>query len=200
MSHPAGDEDRRLRVDFDIDAPADWDCPMVTETDGAIDVAINAVGEACTVELQPDDGGSMIRGRGEVTDDCLCHVFGRFGCVPHVQRVVDGSMLVTTYVEDRTVVRELVDALQGILDRVRLVRLAVVDGPDATEEVSFDLSALTTKQREGLELAVARGYFDDDVELGELATELDISKSALSRRLRTAQAKLVTDVFDAVET
>jgi predicted DNA binding protein len=84
---------------------------------------------------------------------------------------------------------------------VRLVRLAVVEGPDATEQVTFDLSALTPKQRRGLELAVVRGYFDDDrdVRLSELADELEISKSALSQRLRTAQAKLVTDVFDGAE-
>jgi len=67
--------------------------------------------------------------------------------------------------------------------------------------VTFDLSALTPKQRRGLELAVVRGYFDDgrDVELGDLAAEIGISKSALSQRLRTAQAKLVTDVFDGAE-
>ena len=80
---------------------------------------------------------------------------------------------------------------------VRLVRLAVVEGPEATEQVTFDLSSLTPKQRGSLELAVLRGYFDDDgdVALGDLADELDISKSALSQRLRTAQAKLVKDVF-----
>jgi len=48
---------------------------------------------------------------------------------------------------------------------------------------------------------VVRGYFDNDrnVELGDLAAEIEISKSALSQRLRAAQAKLVTDVFDEVE-
>jgi len=95
----------------------------------------------------------------------------------------------------------VVGALREALDHVRLVRLAVVEGPEATEQVTFDLSALTPKQREGLELAVVRGYFDNDrnVELGDLAAEIEISKSALSQRLRAAQAKLVTDVFDEVE-
>jgi len=200
MAGTLADDTRRLRVDLDIDTPAAWDCPMVTETESATDVAVNAVGDECAVDIQPADGDEVIRARGEVTDDCLCYVFGEFGCVPHVQRVEEGTLVVTTYVEDRQVVRELVDALQGILGRVRLVRLSVVSGPDATEQVTFDLSALTPKQREGLELAVVRGYFDDDgVELGELATELGISKSALSQRLRTAQAKLVTDVFDAAD-
>lgn len=200
MAEAAGN-DRRLRVDLDVTPSADWDCPIVDETDDASDVAINAVGDECTVDVQPANGGELIRGQGEVTEDCLCRIFQEFGCVPQVRRVEDGTMLVTTYVDDRTVVREIVDALRDALDGVRLVRLAVVEGPGATEQVTFDLSALTPKQREGLELAVVRGYFDDDadVSLGDLSAELDISKSALSQRLRTAQAKLVTDVFDEAE-
>lgn len=202
MTEVAGDDGpRRLRVDLDIDPIDGWDCPIVSETDNATDVAINAVGHDCTVDIQPADEEELIQANGKVTDDCLCHVFQQFGCVPHVRGVEDGTMLVTTYVDDRTVVREIVTALRAILDHVRLVRLAVVEGPEATEQVTFDLSSLTPKQREGLELAVVRGYFDDngDVELGDLAAELDISKSALSQRLRTAQAKLVTDVFDEAE-
>ena len=182
MAEVAGDG-RRLRVDLDIDPSDEWDCPIVSETPDASDVAVNAVGHECTVDVRPTGDGGLVRARGEVSDDCLCRTFQRFGCVPHVRRVEDGTMLVTTYVDDRDTVRE------------------VVGEPEATEQVTFDLSALTPKQREGLELAVVRGYFDDDrdVELGELAAELEISKSALSQRLRAAQAKLVTDVFDEIE-
>lgn len=200
MAEVAGDG-RRLRVDLDIDPSDDWDCPIVSETPDASDVAVNAVGHRCTVDVQPADGEGLMRARGEVSDDCLCRIFQRFGCVPQVRRVEDGTMLVTTYVGDRETVRDVVGALRSVLDHVRLVRLALVEGADATERVTFDLSALTPKQREGLELAVVRGYFDDDrdVALGELADELGISKSALSQRLRGAQAKLVTDVFDELE-
>lgn len=83
---------------------------------------------------------------------------------------------------------------------MRLVRLTVVDGPDATEHVTFDLSSLTQKQREAIELAVIRGYFDTDseTELRDLAAELDISKPAVSQRLRIAQSKLVQEIFDTV--
>ncbi|WP_418279986.1 helix-turn-helix domain-containing protein [Halorubrum sp. DTA98] len=193
---------RRLRVDLDIEPGRDWDCPIVDESDSVADVNVNAVGEECNVDLQPPGEDGMIRATGEVGDDCLCRAFQQFGCVPHIQRVEDRSMLVTTYVDDRAVIRELIEVLQEMLGHVRLVRLAVVEGPDATEQVTFDLSSLTPKQRQGLELAVVRGYFDDDreVDLGALADELDISKSALSQRLRTAQAKLVKNVFDESDT
>ena len=188
---------RRLRVDLDIDPDSEWDCPIVDGGSDLADVTINAVGDECTVERRPADEGGVRRATGEVGDDCLCHVFQQFGCVPHVRRVEDGTMLVTTYVDDRAVIRDIVAELRAILGTVRLVRLAVVKGPEATEQVTFDLSSLTPKQRGSLELAVLRGYFDgdSDVALGDLADELDISKSALSQRLRTAQAKLVKDVF-----
>lgn len=200
MAKVAGDE-RRLRVDLDIDPGDGWDCPIVAETADATDVAVNAVGHECTADVQPTDGEGLIRARGQVSEDCLCRVFQQFDCVPHIQRVENGTLLVTTYVDDRETIRDVVETLREVLGRVRLVRLAVVEGPEAAEQVTFDLSGLTPKQREGLELAVARGYFDDesDVRLGDLAAELDISKSALSQRLRTAQSKLVTDVFDGVE-
>jgi hypothetical protein len=195
------DADRRLRVDLEVDPADEWECPIVSQTENASDVTVNAVGDECTVEVEPAGEEGIRRGRGEVTDDCLCRVFQEFGYVPHVRRVEAGSAIVTSYVDDRDAVREIITALREILDRVRLVRLAVVTGPDSTEQATVDLSALTPKQREGVELAVVRGYFDADadVSLGELADELDISKSALSQRLRAAQAKLVTDAFEAVD-
>ncbi|QAU13878.1 helix-turn-helix domain-containing protein [Halorubrum sp. BOL3-1] len=201
MSDAAGaDGDRRLRVDLDVDQLADGGCPIAAESDEATEVAVSAVGDDCVVDVTTPDG-DVRRGTGEVDEDCLCHAFSRVGCAPHFRRVEAGTILVTAYVDDRSAVRDLVEELREVVDRVRLVRLAVVEGPDATEQVTFDLSELTPKQRRGLELAVVRGYFDDDrdVRLSDLADELGISKSALSQRLRTAQAKLVTDVFDDAE-
>lgn len=194
------DDGRRLRVDLALVPSDDWACPIVSEAQNASDVAVNAVGGECRVEVQPTDGDGVRRARGEVADDCLCLTFQRFDCVPHIERVVDGTILLTAYVNNRETVRSVVGALRADFERVRLVRLAVSEGPAATEQVTVDRSALTPKQREGLELAVARGYFDNDetVRLGELAAELDISKSALSQRLRNAQATLVTDAFDEI--
>ncbi|OYR48637.1 helix-turn-helix domain-containing protein [Halorubrum sp. Ea8] len=202
MVEVAGDDgDRRLRVDLEVDPSDEWDCPIVSQSERASDVTVNAVGDECTVEVQPPGEEGIRRARGQISEDCLCRVFQEFGYVPRVRRVDEGTVSVTTYVDDRDAVREVVATLRETLDRVRLVRLAVVAGPEPTEQATVDLSALTPKQREGMELAVVRGYFDDaaDVSLGELAGELEISKSALSQRLRSAQAKLVTDAFEGVD-
>lgn len=52
---------------------------------------------------------------------------------------------------------------------------------------------LTEKQRETVETAYRRGYFEvpRGVSLGELADELDVSHQALSERLRRAQSALL---------
>lgn len=52
---------------------------------------------------------------------------------------------------------------------------------------------LTPEQREALELAVERGYFSvpGEATLGELADELDISRQALSKRIRRGNEKVL---------
>lgn len=200
-SAPSGDgPTRRLRVDLDVEPESEFACP-ITDVDIDVDgVRINAVGDDCNVDIQPSEAEApMIRAEGEVSEDCLCYVFKQFDCVPHVRAVEDDTMRISTYVDDRTAVRGLVERLRDVVATVALARLTIVEGSSATEQSTFDLSALTPKQREAMELAVVRGYFDDDVDtsLGDLADELSISKSALSQRIRTAQSKIVTELFDA---
>lgn len=187
----AGDS-RRLRVDLRVEADAGFDCPIVS-LEGVADadaVRINAVGDDCTVDVESSEG-SVVSSSGRVDEDCLCRCLQAFDCVPHVADVDGRAMLVRTYVEDRETVRDLVGALREAVGDVHLERLAVVDGSDCTEEATVDLSALTAKQREALELAVLRGYFEGDAALADLASELGVSKSAVSQRLRTAESKLV---------
>lgn len=189
---------RTLRVDLRIDAVPEFACPVVDPDSDLRDVRINAVGGSCSVDtVSAESPKSITRSSGTVSDDCFCHILQNFGCVPHVRGVEGRTILLTTYVNDRSVVREIVLELRSSVGDVSLDGLAIVDGADRTEQASVDLSVLTDKQHEALELAVLRGYFGDGTPLDEIATELDISKSALSQRLRTAQAKLVREMFDS---
>ncbi|WP_311172179.1 helix-turn-helix domain-containing protein [Halobellus ordinarius] len=54
---------------------------------------------------------------------------------------------------------------------------------------------LTDRQREALRIAYELGYFDipRQASLGEIATELDISPSSVSERLRRAQTQLIEE-------
>ncbi|WP_058365032.1 helix-turn-helix domain-containing protein [Haloparvum sedimenti] len=198
MSSNAGDADGGcLRVDLDVEPGSAWECPIVDDHDDVREVTVNAVGDDCRVDLTPADESGVVTATGSVDEDCLCHVFQRHDCVPRIRGVDAGTMRVTTYVDDRSVVRDLVSALRDAVGRVALARLAVVEGPGATERATVDLSALTDAQREALDLAIRRGYFGDGADHAALAAELDISESALSQRLRAGQARLVAEVFDA---
>lgn len=70
-------------------------------------------------------------------------------------------------------------------------------GLSAESSVNIDLDVLTEKQRRTLELALEAGYYDRprEADLTYLAEELDVSKSAVSQRLRTAETKLIRHAF-----
>ena len=67
------------------------------------------------------------------------------------------------------------------------------------ERAGLDLSDLTEKQRDALELAIALGYYEwpRRVSAKELARRLGVSGSSLLQRLRVAEAKLVKNAYHA---
>lgn len=106
---------------------------------------------------------------------------------------------------DLTVVLELPDreALLGLLSTIEASDLPVVTQDirrpreSIGETAEVDLGVLTDKQRQALELALRNGYYERprDVDLGTLAEQLDISKSAVSQRLRSAERKLIENAL-----
>ena len=94
--------------------------------------------------------------------------------------------------EDSDAFRELM----GVVGNANLtvdtkdVRTAQLS-PESSARV--DLGVLTDKQRRTLELALREGYYERPREsnLTDLAEQLDLSKSAVSQRLRTAERKLI---------
>lgn len=63
--------------------------------------------------------------------------------------------------------------------------------------VTLDLDVLTEKQRDTVELALETGYYDRPrgTDLAELAGKLDISRSAVSQRIRAAETTLIKHAF-----
>jgi predicted DNA binding protein len=99
------------------------------------------------------------------------------------------------------------ESLQQLLsllsDSTIAVHVEAITSPEFSEEptVEFDLGSLTDKQRHTLHLALRTGYYERPrkTDLTELATELGISKSAVSQRLRTAEHKLIKQALGHLE-
>ena len=95
---------------------------------------------------------------------------------------------------------DLIDDLRSAVENVSVHRLKRVDSHQSGNRqkfVTLDLYELTEKQRQAVTAAVAAGYYEAprEISLGELADRIDISKSALSQRLKAAESKLVTSAF-----
>lgn len=80
---------------------------------------------------------------------------------------------------------------------IRIERTCTLPDP-FQKGAGFDLTAA---QREALAVAVQRGYFETPsaVQLDELADELDISRQALSKRLRRGNEKILENIFRSAE-
>lgn len=126
-----------------------------------------------------------------VSSNCVCPVFEQHDCVSEIKGIEDGSIIVVVSVPNRGALRELLDGLQEVGAVVIVDWLVEGDQSDATMEI--DVSRITSKQRQALETALEAGYYDSprSADLGTLADELGISKSAVSQRLNAAETKLV---------
>lgn len=109
------------------------------------------------------------------------------------RRDADGLHLRTRF-PDRDAFDAFVDAAGRIADAVEVTQLhRETDGNSAAR------GQLTDRQRAALELAHERGYFETprQVTLDVLADEFDVTPQTLSRHLRVAVQKVVTDTVDA---
>ena len=134
----------------------------------------------------------------ECDGKCVCHVMTDCGCVPHLEEYRRDGIVIGTHLSDRSDLDRLVEGLREISDAVDLRRLSKRGPECSAEPITVDLSTLTEKQRDAAILAVSKGYYRTPrrISAGQLAEELDITKSALSQRLSAVESKLATAVFD----
>ena len=161
------------------------------------DVSLSGVGE------EPDEP-KLVHTSQQLESACACSIFHRHGCVPHIEDLTDNSFVVATYLPSRDALRQMIEELRTITDPVRLVRIADTSDSDegrTHQNVLFDLTILTKKQRTTLETAVISGYYDKPkkIDMEDLADDLGISKATLSYRLKTAEAKIVNNLIDSNE-
>ncbi|SFC34778.1 hypothetical protein SAMN05444422_107128 [Halobiforma haloterrestris] len=204
-SASAPDPSSYVRAQFRIEPHSEAYCSVLDagDRDAAIDQDLLcrdgdcSDGCECRSEVtDPSDGGSQYI-RTDVTDRCICPVFQRHDCITSIEGVDRDSLRVSLTTPNRTELERIVNDLRETGATVQLERITS-SGPDADGRTTPDPDAdgLTEKQREAVVAAVESGYYETPrrADLGDLADELGVSRSAVSQRLNTVESKLVNSL------
>ena len=217
---PSAIEDRDLRVVLEIERGGP--CFMDDLAGDVIDIDVRVVDGICHTEAtvcescQPeestveacrandteadtteaDDRVITKYHTDEVCDYCPSSVFSAYGCIPHFLRADDQSFFIKAFLPNSAMVSNLVADLNEVGSTVRLVSMTHTgSGEELSDEIyEVDVSALTPKQREALELAIEEGYYEsgEKPSMESLADQLDISTSAFSQRLARAEGNVMS--------
>lgn len=197
----------RLYAEFYIVPLEGVSCPLDGHGADIDEVNQSFLRDEChtqTTLTRSDEGSAtpdteVVHSKKQLESTCHCPVFLDFDCVPKVTQVDDTGLVIETYLPDRERLTALVEALKPVTGAVSLRRLTRIDDPgeDSSESVTLDLSDVTEKQREAVSAAIASGYYRTprEASMGDLAAELGISKSAMSRRLSAVESKLALKAF-----
>ena len=212
----------RQELEATLTVQAEHLCPMgsLEEDIALIDVVPD--GDRCVTEFFTEDmgktcdeidsrGGSCCCGDGGEDSDeaavvraslqpdveCICAVFKRYGCSPRITGLDRGRFKIETYLPDRETLVCLVEDLKQLSPSVEVTRIQEVsDSRDTDNRSTVDLGRFTPAQQECLTVALENGYFDDPrgISQTELADELGISPSAVSRRLRAIEKHMFEQI------
>ena len=152
----------------------------------------------CCAEVTVPGGGQnqFLKRRTDAT--CICPVFSEHDCVASIDGVENGEFVVSLSVPDRDELVAIVESLRERGATPRLSRIAASSTEDGSRRLELEADAITDKQREALEMAVEAGYYETPrrADLGDLADELDVSRSAVSQRLTAVESKLISELFE----
>ncbi len=200
---------RRLYVEFEVEPSPSTGCPLSAFERDVVEIRQQRTGDQChtDVTLSPDDCDcedddctEVVHAAKAVEDRCPCAVFGEYGCVPRLTEIDGNVVVVETYLPDRELLTDLVDDLKVVVEGIslrRLKRIGSLEREGPRSDVTLNLFELTEKQREAAAAAVAAGYYSQprETSIGDLSTDLGISDSALSQRLKAVESKLATSAF-----
>ncbi|MFB6113438.1 MAG: helix-turn-helix domain-containing protein [Halodesulfurarchaeum sp.] len=129
--------------------------------------------------------------------DCPCCAICEAGCLPNIVEIRPGALILETFVRDRDQAFQIIKRLNETPAKTELLRISEQDdGSNTACTARIDLSELTDTQRETIELAFERGYYDSPkkVILSDLAAEIGVSKQAVAQRLSTAELKIIRQI------
>jgi len=132
----------------------------------------------------------------EVTSRCVCRTFRNHSCVSEIECVQNGELVFSVTIHGRDELRAIITDLRDTGATVRLQRLVDLSTDDC-DGSQLTNAPVTDKQREAIRTAYELGYYETprQADLGAVANELDISKSAASQRLNAVASKLVVGLL-----
>lgn len=135
--------------------------------------------------------------QSDIESDCFCLVFHEVDCVPSIERVQGNNLVASILLPDRETLRHLVSRLREVGAGVDVYGITQ-SNVDGNESFTMDITDVTDKQREAVMVAIETGYYNTprEADLDDLADRLDISKSAVSQRLKAIESKLVHKLVD----
>ncbi|MFC6951595.1 helix-turn-helix domain-containing protein [Halorubellus litoreus] len=130
---------------------------------------------------------------------CPCEVVEAHDCPTVDVAIRDDGVHVTFHVPDMTDLQALVGDLREQFPSLDVKRLLRSTGDAGAHNLVFvDRGRLTDRQLEVLQTAHRMGYFrhPKGANAGEVATELDITRSTFSEHLAAAQSKLLDAILE----
>lgn len=202
--------ERDLCVEFELLPAKTCSCPLTGIEGEVIDIRQQLTNDTCYTDTtvrsvacqcrNDRDCAEIVHTESGFQETCPCGVFSALGCIPRFTEISEDCVRIETYLPNREVLTKLVEELRMVVEELHLCRLKRVESVadrETPDSVTLELNELTDKQREAATRAVTAGYYSTPraVSLGDLAEDLDISKSALSQRLNAVESKLATSAF-----
>jgi len=131
---------------------------------------------------------------------CPCECVEQFDCPVVDVHTRDGMLYLVFHAADMSELQGVITTLREQYPEVDIRRLLRSEGNPSDHDLVFvDRGRLTERQREVLETAHRMGYFErpKGANAGDVADELDITRSTFTEHLAAAQTKLLDAILDA---
>ena len=205
MSTPAQGVTAGTEIAFRVQLPEE--CPLSDREGEILSANPHFVGSNCRCEfvIRPEDSDeyTMVMGSNLLDGgSCICRDIHTKGSIPIFDRIDGEYLSVSTLLESRDDACSLYEDLRNHTEDIEIVRIVTDRNESPCEgRIDVDKDVLTAKQREALEMAVCRGYYETprNVEVKEMADQLGISRQAFSHRLRQAESKVLGQLFHRLQ-